>query len=241
MPNHVTNELIAPKHVLDFLKTEESEVDFNTIVPMPEIMKSEPHMGITQWAQIAMGIINLKTLQQSTPDPLAAFRRQDYGVAAKRLEQSNAIRAMTEGPFPIDWSEKDFEMLIASMRALKQYGHASWYEWSNANWGTKWNAYDTVRRSDTVVRFDTAWSMPTEWFKKLVERFPDEEITIRWADEDFGNNVGSVTVAKGQASGGPLPNGSAEAEELALLLKHDGALPEYMRRSSDGRIIYVED
>lgn len=196
MPNHVTNELIAPKHVIDSLKSEESELDFNTVVPMPEIMKSEPHMGITQWAQIAMGIINLKTLQQATPDPVAAFERHDYGAAAKRLEQGNAIRAMTEGPFPIDWNDKDFEMLIQSMRALKEYGQASWYEWSIANWGTKWNAYEIERVSDTVIRFQTAWSMPAKWLEKLIERFPDETISIRWADEDFGNNGNEMVETK---------------------------------------------
>jgi hypothetical protein len=73
MPNHVTNELTAPKHVLDSLKSAESDLDFETVVPMPEILKGSPHSGITQWAEIAMGIINLKTLSASTPDPVSAF------------------------------------------------------------------------------------------------------------------------------------------------------------------------
>lgn len=225
MPNHVTNELTAPKHVIDALKSDDSELDFNTIVPMPEIMKTEPHTGITQWAQIAMGIINLKTLQQSTPDPLAAFQSGDYGAAAKRLQQGNAIRAMTEGPFPIDWSENDFEMLVSCMRALKEYGHASWYEWSNANWGTKWNAYEVTRVSDTVIKFQTAWSMPANWFEKLIERFPHETISIRWADEDFGNNVGALTVTGENVDGGPIESGSIEAHKIAMALIHNGVVP----------------
>lgn len=241
MPNHVTNELTAPKHVLDILKSDESELDFSTVVPMPEIMKGDgPHMGVTQWAQIAMGIINLKTLQQSTPDPVAAFQRQDWGAASLRLEQLNAIRAMTEGPFPKDFSDKDFEALIASMRALKEYGHASWYEWAIANWGTKWNAYKVVRVSNTVVKFQTAWSMPAKWLQKLVEKFPNETISIRWADEDFGNNVGSITINGENVTGGPLENGSVEAEKLAMELIHGGVVPEYMRVEPDGRYTYTE-
>jgi hypothetical protein len=62
MPNHVTNELTAAKRVLDSLRSGESELDFETVVPMPEILKGSPHTGITTWAEIAMGIINLKTL-----------------------------------------------------------------------------------------------------------------------------------------------------------------------------------
>lgn len=240
MPNHVTNELTAPKHVIDALRSEESELDFNTIVPMPEIMKSEPHTGITQWAQIATGIINLKTLQQSTPDPVAAFERHDYGAAAKRLEQGNAIRAMMEGPFPIDWSKKDFEMLIQSMRALKEYGQASWYEWSIANWGTKWNAYQAERVSDTVIKFQTAWSMPAKWLEKLVEKYPLETISIRWADEDFGNNVGAMTITGESFTGGPVENDSTEAHKIAMELVHGGVIPDYMKVEPDGRYSYTE-
>src|SRR5881394_3537915 len=108
MPNHVTNELTAAKHILDSLKSAESELDFETVVPMPEILRGEPHSGITQWAEIAMGIINVSSLSSSTPDPVAAFERQDYGSASLRLKQLNAIRAMQEGPFPINYSDKDF-------------------------------------------------------------------------------------------------------------------------------------
>lgn len=240
MPNHITNELTAPKHVIDLLKSEESELDFNTVVPMPEIMKGEPHSGVTQWAEIAMGIVNLKTLQRSTPDPVAAFQRGDYGAASERLRQSNAIRAMTEGPFPIDWNEKDFEMLIQSMRALKEYGHASWYEWANANWGTKWNAYEVHRVSDTVIKFQTAWSMPAKWLEQLVAKFPEETISIRWADEDFGNNVGAITVTGENVTGGPLENGSVDAHKLAMELIHGGVVPEHMRAEPDGHYSYTE-
>jgi hypothetical protein len=240
MPNHVTNELTAPKHVIDALKSGESDLDLNTVVPMPEIMKGNPHMGITQWAEIAMGIVNLKTLQQSTPDPVAAFKSGDYGAASQRIRQSNIIRAMTEGPFPIDWNEKDFEMLIQSMRALKEYGHASWYEWANANWGTKWNAYQVTRVGDTVIKFQTAWSMPAKWFQALVEKYPEEEISIRWADEDFGNNVVVITVKGENVTGGVVKSGSAEAHKVAMELIHGGVVPEYMKAEPDGRYSYTE-
>lgn len=36
MPNHVTTVLVAPKEVLDSLRSDESEVDFNTVIPTPE-------------------------------------------------------------------------------------------------------------------------------------------------------------------------------------------------------------
>lgn len=243
MPNHVTNELTAPKEVIDSLKSKESELDFETVVPMPEILKGNPHMGITQWAEIAMGIINLKTLSTPTPDPVAAFKSGDYGAASLRLQQSNAVRAMTEGPFPKDYSDEDFEQLLNCMRALKQHGHTSWYDWSKANWGTKWNAYEVKRVSDTVIRFQTAWSMPWKWLEAVVAKFPDACIGIRWADGDFGNNVGDIKVlgSLDKVVGGPLENDSPEAHKLAMELIYEGVAPEDMKIGPDGKYSYAED
>lgn len=242
MPNHITNELTAPKYILDSLKSAESELDFETIVPMPEILKGEPHSGITQWAEIAMGIVNLKTLSVSTPDPVAAFKQQDYGTASLRLKQSNAIRQMQEGPYPIDWSAEDFEQLLRCMRGLKEYGHTSWYEWSIANWGTKWNAYQIERISDTVIRFQTAWNAPLKWLEKLIEKFPREVVTIRWADEDFGNNTGHLIInADGSVEDKRPANDTPESHALAMELRHGGIVPEYMKREPSGKYSYIED
>ena len=38
----------------------------------------------------------------------------------------------------------------------------NWYDWCNANWGTKWNAYDgqAVGGHDAGIGFNTAWSPP---------------------------------------------------------------------------------
>lgn len=40
---------------------------------------------------------------------------------------------------------------------------ANWYDWSLANWGTKWNAYDCSNGNDgeaAWIQFDTAWNIP---------------------------------------------------------------------------------
>jgi hypothetical protein len=242
MPNHITNELTAAKHILDSLKSSKSELDFETVAPMPEVLKGEPHSGVTQWAEIAMGIVNLKTLAVPALDPLAAFQRQDYGAASISLRQSNAIRSMTEGPFPIDWKDSDFEQLIRCMRGLREYGYASWYEWSIANWGTKWNAYSIKRINDTTIKFKTAWNAPLKWLAKLAEKFPGEQISIRWADEDFGSNVGTITIkADGELDGTPIPDDSPEAHKLAMELLYGNVIPEHMRAGQDGRYVYTED
>lgn len=241
MPNHITNELTAPAHVLAALAGPTELVDFEQIIPMPEVLKGEPSMHTIDWARVAMGVVNLKTLQVATPDPLAAFQRGAYGAASQRLEQHNLLRLMTEGPFPKDFRAEEFEQLLRCMRAIKETGYPSWYDWSVQNWGTKWNAYDINQLSPTCVRFDTAWSPPLQVIATLAQRFPTETVRIRWADEDFGSNVGDITLRDNKVlAGGRLTDGSPEAKELALELKHGGELPDYLQRVN-GEIVYVEE
>jgi hypothetical protein len=56
-----------------------------------------------------------------------------------------------------------------------QYGANDWYDWSNKNWGTKWNAdCKEAELNGEMCRmsFDTAWSPPCPIIKKLSEMFP---------------------------------------------------------------------
>ena len=247
MPNHVTCELTAPKQVLDALVNGDRLVDFNTLVPMPQFMlECEPRSGIVEWAKIAMGVVTVSTIEETVTrlgslDPKAAFEAQDFGSLADRLSAGGAMQALRQGPYPKDYSPKDFADLLTCMRCIKETGHAYWLDWAYANWGTKWNAYGAQRVSDTVVKFQTAWSMPKGIFNALAKKWPNKTLKIRWADEDFGNSVGTVTY-KDQAFGlNELVDGSHEAKELALELIFDGKVPEHMKRDEKGELAYVND
>lgn len=55
---------------------------------------------------------------------------------------------------------------------LEKYGYPTWYEFANAEWGTKWDAeYDThEKRGDSlVIWFNTAWSPPMGIYMKLIK------------------------------------------------------------------------
>jgi hypothetical protein len=63
-----------------------------------------------------------------------------------------------------------------SRNNVAQFGHANWYDWSVAEWGTKWDVgrekhWDRVRlkRTATEVKleFDSAWSPPIEFYEKM--------------------------------------------------------------------------
>ena len=78
------------------------------------------------------------------------------------------------------------------------YGSDTWYDWSCANWGTKWNSNNTYVVSDDEVEFDTAWSCPIEVLKALSKQYADIEIYVEYADEDLGNNCGYFTLKDGE-------------------------------------------
>lgn len=105
----------------------------------------------------------------------------------------------------------------------EQYGTANWYDWSIANWGTKWNSYgygnpgDRVKDFDgATLAFDTAWSSPQPVIATLAEKFPALHFSHKWADENFGYNVGEKEYTDGKESFNNVPEGgSKEALELA--------------------------
>lgn len=75
----------------------------------------------------------------------------------------------------------------------KLYGNNNWYDWRRRNWGTKWNAYDTLYDADeNILTFDTAWSCPLPILEELADICANINVSFegQWADEDCGCNVG---------------------------------------------------
>jgi hypothetical protein len=52
---------------------------------------------------------------------------------------------------------------------IKNHGFKDWYDWSVANWGTKWNSYENYMGEDSIS-FQTAWSPPIPVIVKLAEK-----------------------------------------------------------------------
>jgi len=99
-------------------------------------------------------------------------------------------------PEPIDKEE---------MAVIKKAtgGHGSWYDWSCANWGTKWNASDVAGpdagSGSVTYRFDTAWCAPMPLLVAASKMFPSLTLSVhcehegdsRW--DEFSIKKGVVT------------------------------------------------
>lgn len=95
------------------------------------------------------------------------------------------------------------------------YGNNNWYDWSIANWGTKWNAY-SFSHNDNEIAFQSAWSAPHPVLEELSHMFPGVYITHRWADEDIGNNCGIREYLNGEIVGSIIPETEKDAMDLAF-------------------------
>ena len=75
-----------------------------------------------------------------------------------------------------------------SDRFNKEYGYDNWYDWCNANWGTKWETdCEEVSIDDfggVEYRFDTAWGPPESIYDALTELFP--KLNISWFYREDG-------------------------------------------------------
>jgi hypothetical protein len=76
-----------------------------------------------------------------------------------------------------------------------------WYEWCTINWGTKWNSYRALWRTESeslVYEFKSAWRPPIPVIRVLSGIFPGFIFDIAFFDEDFGNNVGRAVFRNGE-------------------------------------------
>ena len=71
-----------------------------------------------------------------------------------------------------------------------RFGSDNWYDWSVKNWSTKWEAssvsFDFPADDCAVVLFDTAWSAPFGFLQKVIERYPQGEYELGYAEGGMG-------------------------------------------------------
>ena len=122
---------------------------------------------------------------------ITAKSKKDLDVFIKQVKgKDNDFDFEKIEPMP-----KDIFRGNLKIKEKEKYGKKNWYDWSRANWGTKWNSCDTSfqRVSDTTAFyiFDTAWCPPTGIYEAIVNIYSGQvkdcpSIDIDWhcLDED---------------------------------------------------------
>lgn len=83
---------------------------------------------------------------------------------------------ITAGRDGLDGSPEQIELVAAEAANLKLHGFKNWFDWSVANWGTKWDVgrIDNPPASlDTDgalrVSFESAWAPPVQAYLSLID------------------------------------------------------------------------
>ncbi|WP_337484741.1 LPD28 domain-containing protein [Porcipelethomonas sp.] len=145
-----------------------------------------------------------------------------------RLEIKNLLETIKNDE--IGLGSIDFEKIIPmpdniyrgdlGSKERELYGQNNWYDWSLANWGTKWNAYgyDEIKNNNPKekITFLTAWAAPHPIMEKLAEMYPEVNIQHEWADEDIGMNCGRYCYSKGERVEEYFPEAQKDRIEFAV-------------------------
>lgn len=193
MPNWITNRVTLHNadqkeidKVIDFLRSKDSELDFNNIISMPEELKNTTAGSKADYAW-------------------AYYHARELGGFAEIDKMLNYAWVKREG---IKTRDELLEYLLGEMTDIYEYGKElhrldelygchDWYEWSLEHWGVKWNACD-ARRDGNIIIFETPWEGVPRLMLMVSEKFPQVVMDYEFADEDFGYNTARYTFVAGE-------------------------------------------
>lgn len=110
---------------------------------------------------------------------------------------SSSIEEITKKRTPEEEEARQKENDLLQEQNEKDYGFKSWYDWSVANWDTKWNAYscwtledksvfEIINEIDKIddIGFQTAWSPPINVIRELA-KLTGESLRMSYYDEGW--------------------------------------------------------
>jgi hypothetical protein len=188
MPNHVINHLEISGHrkhvqdVLDAIKGENSCIDYNSFLPMPEEIRH-------------------------VTSPVRILTKKEYEKQeAKKDLTEEPIFGHTTGITKV--MQKDF---IERFGADNWYDWAS-IHWGTKWGCYDQVMGDIERTGDNVkvdMTFQTAWAGGLHAIQQLSNSFTLVSFKLTWADEDCGFNVGRVRLEEGCIIEENIPKGGS--------------------------------
>ena len=257
MPNWVKTRIIGAdmealkKALLSTDKNGDVYVDFNKVTPMPTdlLNVSAPSVYCVRSKLFSSDVRAEKIIKQQ---PVTMALKQAFGKFYKKnskptqaefveLVKNNKsiVQEMYRiGNFDKGFEDSDFLTYVEEMAKgfynSEMYGFTDWYEWSIYNWGTKWNASETVLVDETGIYFDTAWSLAYPIMLELAKITP---IRVCFADEDIGHNCGMIDFFLNEDGEFETEEIMGESAELASEVWGYGTVDVYDEEKND----WIED
>lgn len=198
MPNHVTHRctVTGPAAIVQqfreecfivdrgmtgsiYDKPDTPSLDFQRIIPMPAALDGIEAGSDSRWGYEAVTGKPFPDLYGMRDD----MRARDMETAGCKTFREYQEYVQREHP-------EQWALGLRVVQAIKETGYPTWYEWSIAKWGTKWNSYSneilTEEPGRLEFRFDTAWSPPVPVFEALTARYPALVFELVCFDEGWG-------------------------------------------------------
>lgn len=181
MPNWCFNEISIDcseeeaKRIMEEIKGSNGNVDYNKIIPMPITI---PNYTVSE-SFLFECLAAFCTIQE-VPWPRVDMI-QDPFVRTMYTEYINKKYVVSRQPH-------DIMYLIGQLvyYNLTTNGYLIWYDWSNNNWGVKWNATNSEVWQDKgklFIVFDSPWWTPVRVLEQLSKKHPEVEFKVNLSGE----------------------------------------------------------
>lgn len=234
MPNYVKNKImVGKKEFIDQIKKDHFrkdpstggyELDFDTIVKMPESLKIECGSRSYDGVKLYLAIKDPDCAYAGTKED--KMDKEEFNALTDKLKDSDMSPSRSADKEEYDFLSKHYkdklnsviELGKKSCENLMKHGACNWYEWSVKHWGTKWNASATeIADNGKSILFETAWDPALPAVLELSKKHPEMKIAFLYSDEDIGNHVGYALMTDGKIDfEGTFLDQSADAYKLAF-------------------------
>lgn len=176
MPNWAENDLyiygsdIRLLEVRRHMETPDTVFDFNKLIPQPE----------------AYHYVSAPTREPTHPyEPFTVWVAKFNGDWEKAIASAIEAFKASGSTFNQSWGgwdptpEGKVQAWYLTKLCRTAYGHADWYEWCTASWGTKWPAHEASSTRTTRglrYKFSTAWGGPHPVIAVMAQRWNDLRI-----------------------------------------------------------------
>jgi hypothetical protein len=152
---------------------------FEGLVPVPKAIKEIPEKGDVELGLLAISSGADDRLRLMDQSPKNDWLPPELVATETRVRQKHGLEglegsALSDAALKID--PDCIRAAAATIRAKEQTGFVGWFDWTDANWGTKWDVedadYQRINDGEVTILFETAWSEPGRFLEKMAETYP---------------------------------------------------------------------
>lgn len=165
--------------IKSFIKSNESEFDFNKVIPMPDELNCDEEWDLSEFI-LTCPKVDIEKIPVSEYRVVRGFTQLPNGKEKYTIDQVDENNKIVMRDL-VDYEYDGYYLIISkeelsTLRQLKsnmlKYGYPSWYSWRLLNWWSIWSAFN-IQMGKDYCEFYTAPLPAIPIIFALSLRFPD--------------------------------------------------------------------